>query len=112
VLVFPSRHESFGHVVLEAMASGAAVVGYDLPVLRDLYGDAMLRVEVGNQRALADAVIYLLRDGRLRETYAERGRDIAKQHTWLRESDVLATALARVGDGTERGQKEEELGDR
>jgi glycosyltransferase-like protein len=40
VFAFPSRKEGFGLAAMEAMAAGVPVVMRDLPVLREVFGDA------------------------------------------------------------------------
>ena len=40
LFAFPSLHEGFGLPVLEAMAQGTAVLCSDIPVLREVGGDA------------------------------------------------------------------------
>lgn len=54
--------ESFGIVVLEAMASGAAVVASNLPAFEFVAGDTALLVSSGDRDRLADGVIGLLTD--------------------------------------------------
>lgn len=74
--------ESFGVVLLEAMAAGAAVVASDLDSFRDWAGDAALFFPVGNSEALATAVIELLENPGRRQTLAEDGRTLAEAHDW------------------------------
>ena len=45
VFVFPSFAEGFGLPPLEAMASGVPVVCSDIPVFREVYGDAVFYVD-------------------------------------------------------------------
>ena len=74
--------ESFGIVLLEAMAAGAAVVASDLQPFRELAGDAARFFPVGDSGALADAVIDLLGDAAERDRLAEDGRRVAEEHDW------------------------------
>ena len=74
--------ESFGVVLLEAMAAGAAVVASDLDSFRDWAGDAALLFPVGSSEALATAVIELLENPGRRQTLAEDGRTLAEAHDW------------------------------
>jgi phosphatidylinositol alpha-mannosyltransferase len=56
--------ESFGIVLVEAMAAGAVVVASDLPAFRPVLADgaAGRLFTTGDSQALADAVVALLRD--------------------------------------------------
>ncbi len=74
--------ESFGIVLLEAMAAGAAVVASDLQPFRDLAGDAARFFPVGDSGALATAVIDLLGDAAERDRLAKDGRRVAEEHDW------------------------------
>ncbi|MDF2728257.1 MAG: glycosyltransferase family 1 protein [Acidimicrobiia bacterium] len=74
--------ESFGIVLLEAMAAGAAVVASDLEPFRDLAGEAARFFPVGDSGALATAVIDLLGDPIERDRLAELGRRLADEHDW------------------------------
>lgn len=47
-LIFPSNFEGFGMSPMEALFYGVPVVAYDLPVLREIYGDYIEYVERGN----------------------------------------------------------------
>ena len=55
VFALPSRHEGFGLPVLEAMAQETPVLCSDLPVLREIAGDAATYVPVGDVDVWADA---------------------------------------------------------
>jgi phosphatidyl-myo-inositol alpha-mannosyltransferase len=70
--------ESFGIVIAEAMAAGAAVVASDLVPFRSVGGDAIRFFTTGSPNALADAVTGLLQDpdelGRLSQLGAARAK--------------------------------------
>lgn len=79
VLVLPSLtgphwKEQFGRVLVEAMASGVAVVGSDSGAIPDVIGDAGLVVPEGDDRALTAALERLADDDALRAELARRGR--------------------------------------
>lgn len=58
--VFPSFAEGFGLPPLEAMASGVPVVCSDIPVFREVYGDAVLYVDPNRPESIAAALRALL----------------------------------------------------
>ncbi|HUX88880.1 MAG TPA: glycosyltransferase family 4 protein [Chloroflexota bacterium] len=79
VLVLPSRttpawREQFGRVLIEAMASGVAVVGSSSGQIPYVIGEAGLIFPEGNESALAEQLSVLQRDSELRRDLAERGR--------------------------------------
>lgn len=81
VLVAPSiSGESFGVVLLEAMAGGTAVLAADLPGYRLAGGDAVRYVPPGDQRALASELSGLLADDAGRATLVSLGRVRAEAH--------------------------------
>ena len=88
LFVFPSRHEGFGIPVLEAMAQQTAVVAADIPVLREVGGDAARFVPVGDADTLADAIATLLRDDAARSSLAARGLAHAQRYSWERCVDA------------------------
>lgn len=86
--------ESFGIVLAEAMAAGAAVVASDLDafrrVLRD--GEAGRLVPVDDPAALAAALSEVLDDEALRASYVAAGREAVRRYDW----SVVADQIIRV----------------
>ncbi|MGZ4546718.1 MAG: glycosyltransferase [Blastococcus sp.] len=83
-LAFPSVKEGFGLAVLEAMSAGSPVVTSDLPVFREylVSGRDALLVPVGDVDALADALLTVLTDDRLRAALVPAGHAVAQRFTW------------------------------
>jgi glycosyltransferase involved in cell wall biosynthesis len=57
VLLFPTLEEGFGMPVIEAFASGLPVVASDIPVLREVAGDAAILAPPEDAPALARACV-------------------------------------------------------
>lgn len=78
VVALSSRSEGFPYTVIEAMATGRATVSTDVGGVREAVGDAGLVVPPGDAPALADGLVRLLRDDRLRRRMAHRAQQRAQ----------------------------------
>lgn len=74
--------ESFGIVLLEAMASGVPVVCSDLPGFRDVAKDQALLVPPGDPASLAEALRRVLVDPSERERMSKASRARAADYDW------------------------------
>jgi len=83
VLLQPSEREGFGLPVIEAMACRTPVVASDVPVLREVGGDAGLYCPVGDVHAWAATVIKLLKEER------------EQQHLWSNRGAVAQAQAAK-----------------
>ncbi|MEY2711092.1 MAG: phosphatidylinositol alpha-mannosyltransferase [Actinomycetota bacterium] len=97
------RGESFGVVLLEAMAAGTPVVASDIDGYTNVATDGVdaLLVEPGDERALADAIARVMVDPRLSARLVATGADGAAQYSM----DALAD---RYVDLYERALRMEE----
>ena len=88
VFVFPSLSEGLPSAVLEAQASGTAVLAFDIPPLRELVDDrnSGRLVPIGDEAALVDACIELLDDPERTSAMGRLGREQAEPRFDLRIS--------------------------
>jgi len=87
VVCFPSTgSESFGIVLLEAMAAGRPVVASNIAGYREVmrHGIEGLLVPPRSDEALAAALIRLLQDEPLRRRLGDAGRARAQRYAWDR----------------------------
>jgi len=91
VFVFPSETETFGNVVVEALASGLAVVAADSGGAAETVrnGGNGLLVPAGDADAFARAMLQLLADEPLRLALAGRARADALRRNWDEIFDAL-----------------------
>jgi len=82
MLIYPSRLESFGLPVLEAMACGTPVVCADIPVFRELHGENVVYASPFSPEEFARSIERLLQQPALRRQLAQRGREHARRFTW------------------------------
>jgi phosphatidyl-myo-inositol alpha-mannosyltransferase len=78
--------ESFGIVLLEAMAAGRAIVASHIPGYAEVVDDGVegLLVEPKSAKALAGGLIRVLGDADLRRRMGDRGREKAAAYDWSR----------------------------
>jgi phosphatidylinositol alpha-mannosyltransferase len=76
--------ESFGIILLEAMAAGKPIVASDIDGYRGVLDDGKegLLVQPEDERHLADALIYLLEDPALRGRMGCQGQTKAADYSW------------------------------
>lgn len=88
----PSLADNMPNSVLESLASGVPVVSTDVGGVPFLVQDGVtaLLVPAGNARAMADAVLRLLRDAALARRLAGTGMQEVQRYTWERVAPVLS----------------------
>ncbi|WP_158166792.1 phosphatidyl-myo-inositol alpha-mannosyltransferase [Mycolicibacterium smegmatis] len=86
--------ESFGIVLVEAMAAGTAVVASDLDAFRRVLadGDAGRLVPVDDADGMAAALIGILEDDQLRAGYVARASERVHRYDW----SVVSAQIMRV----------------
>ena len=102
VYVAPATgHESFGLILVEAMAAGVPVVATDIPGYREVIRDGVdgSLVPPGDPHALAVAVGRVLGDRDLRERLRANARERARTYGWDAVAPTIEAIYERVAGG-------------
>lgn len=95
LFLHPSFKENWAIAIGEAMALGMPVIAFDLPELKEVWGDAFRAVPKGDASAFADEILALLADDAGRRNLAERGRARVRTLDW---ADIAERELAAIAD--------------
>jgi glycosyltransferase involved in cell wall biosynthesis len=82
VTVLPSRTETFGMPIIEAMACGSPVIASDLPALREVAGEAGMFYSPGDAQGLCGRLERILTDSHLRACLVKAGVQRAAHFSW------------------------------
>jgi phosphatidylinositol alpha-mannosyltransferase len=106
-----TSHESFGLVLLEAMATGCPVVATNIEGYASVVtnGEEGLLVPPMDSRALANALLVLLKDKEKRLQMGQKGIITATKYSW---EDVSRRVLDYYGKIIEKVRQERSVGSR
>lgn len=106
IMVFPSETETFGNVILEAMASGLVCICYDYAagelLVRD--GDNGFKVAKGESEGFVNRALLAL-DLKSHTRLRERARAAAEEQGWAAVFDRFESALLEVSRLATRRRK-------
>jgi len=97
-LLMPSHLEGFGLPVLEALRVGTPVVASDLAVFRELYDDAVERVDPNSPEDIAAGLARICVDGTLRNERIRRGRIVAGRYSWERSGACYVELVEQIAE--------------
>lgn len=84
VYVFPSLAEGFGLPGLEAMASGLPVICSDIPVFKEIYGEAAIYFNPQSPEDLASRIELVVKEEGIGREYVKKGLEQAAKYNWDR----------------------------
>lgn len=83
LFVFPSQTDTFGNVVLEAMASGLPVIVTDQMAPKELVEDGQNGYIVRDRDEMREKIMLLIHDVGLRKKMSKNSRRLAERRTWM-----------------------------
>ncbi|SDY32991.1 glycosyltransferase family 4 protein [Halopenitus persicus] len=100
--VLPSKLETFGHTLVEAMASGTPIVAADATCIPEIVDGAAVLFDPDSPTALADSIEAVLTEETRRDDLVARGTDRVTEFSWDRTVDrtkaLLTTAAQSTGE--------------
>ncbi len=105
VLAYPSLSEGFGLPILEAFASGTAVITSDRTSLPEVAGDAAMIVDPKDFNTITKAMHKLLTDNVYRRQLVRRGLERLKQYTWTDTAERFAQCVEQAVEQGEVNKK-------
>ncbi len=100
LVVVPSIYEGFGLPAVEAMGAGAPLLLSDIPVLREVAGDAAIYAPPERPESWADAVAEILSDEERRADLASRGRARSRRFDWRTTAGRTAAVWRAAAENT------------
>jgi glycosyltransferase involved in cell wall biosynthesis len=106
VLLLPSLMEGLPSVILEAMASGMAVVTTDICGMPDVVEDGFngLLVPPADAAPIASAILQLSNDGNLRAKLGKAAQQTMRRRTWQRSAEKLEQVFAAAATQDARNE--------
>jgi glycosyltransferase involved in cell wall biosynthesis len=97
-VVIPSLFEGFGLPILEGMARGCPVICSDLPVLREVAGDAAVYFDPMRTESIAATISRTLSDRARLADLATLGRARSARYSWARTAASTLESFQRALD--------------
>jgi len=80
--IFPSKYVGFGIPILQSLACGVPTAVSDLPVLREVAGEAALYFDQNDKNSISQAMFRIINDEQLRQELIIKGRERVKDFSF------------------------------
>ena len=84
--IYPSFYEGFGLPNIEAMACGCPVITSDIPVMREICGDAAYFVNPYEIESIKDGIMKVIENKNLRNELIQKGFQRIKNFSWKKSA--------------------------
>jgi len=96
IFLFPTFYEGFGIPILEAMASGVPVITSKTSSCPEVAGEAAILVNPDNIQEIAEGIVRILSDDRLRNTLVQQGFRQIKKFSWDKTAKETLNVLKKM----------------
>ncbi len=90
ILVAPSFQEGFGLTIIEAMATGTAVITSNVSAMPEVAGGAAILVDPADVDAITAAIKRICHDDAYKHELVQKGLNRAKDFTWQANAEQVA----------------------
>jgi len=97
IYILPSKLETFGHTLVEAMTSEVPVIAADSTCIPEITDDAAMLFNPQDDKQLATVIETILNDDEERKSLREQGRKRAKDFSWDKTFEQTKELLERIG---------------
>ncbi len=95
IAVFASSCETFGQILIEAMAAGLPVACSNLSAMPEILKDGGVYFNPLDSESISIALESLIESPELRFTYAQKSYELASKYSWERCADETFSFLQR-----------------
>ena len=103
--VYLSLFEGFGVPVLEAMKSGVPVITSAASAMEEISKGAALYADPGNYTQIAEKMMLLYKDEKVRNELIQKGKAVAEWYSWDKTAALLWQSIAKAA-GSEVTRRE------
>lgn len=96
-MVYPSLFEGFGVPPLEAMQCDVPVITSAGTAMQEICKEAALYADPNDHTDIAEKMMLLYKDERLRKHLVEKGRTVVKEYSWEKTANLLWEAILKTG---------------
>ncbi len=96
LFIYPSLYEGFGIPPLEAMQRGCPVIVSDIPVLREVCGDAACYADPNSTDAFVSAIHHIQKNRSYRNQLIENGYRQVSKYNWDSSATKLIAMIAQI----------------
>lgn len=97
-MVYPSLFEGFGVPVLEAMQCNVPVITSVDSAMQEIVKDAALFADPENSADIAEKMMLLYKDEKLRRELIEKGRKVVSKYDWDKTAALLWQTILKTAD--------------